>query len=413
MRCVTVCRMDCKICEQPVETRHAIHCRKCKGCYHPACIGLPPKSTTLSVPYMCTSCILGSVGQDSMYLQELVQDCDSNPILNKLKENSRAAYFYGLERVHKFVADPRCKVDQARIYGEGPGQKVDAGAVAVLVSGYLAKKQMAPGTILVQLVALTQFWKPNSIVLESVDIFKRTVDDLRKQQRARGGQPKRKDPIHFRMFAELIYFLTGLLSICSGLKYFTIIRDRAVYCMAFFLFLRRSEVLNLKNRNVKLLNLVDATDSKEVRTVLKVTIERQKTDPGPVDMFISDKLSCGIPVVKWIAAYMDNRISDEPDAQFFQQTSTGPEDGYGFKQASSLNTIFEKRLTDWLHYAPQYSRKNISFHSMRKGGMNRLLEQCHDVEIVAGHGRWKSVETIRRHYQKSQVSFRLKATRYM
>lgn len=76
-----------------------------------------------------------------MFLKELVDDSKSNPMLNKLKENSRTAYYYGLERVNKLVTDPRADIrDPSLVYGSGPGSTVDAGAVSVLVSGYLGAK---------------------------------------------------------------------------------------------------------------------------------------------------------------------------------------------------------------------------------------------------------------------------------
>lgn len=366
---------------------------------------------------MCTGCLLESVGQTSMHLKELICNMKLNPLLNKLAENSNIAYYYGLARIHGQVVDPKFAGDVTKIFGTGPGSVVNAGAVCSILSNFMINSRgYAPATVIIQLTALRSYWKTNSVVLEHTEGMTRAVNELKVRQKKAGGSPKKKDPISMSLFKAFILLLTDWIELFKDdkPKLFRLLRDRAMFLMTYFLFMRRKEAWALKNKDVQRITHYNHQEKRRGR-ILNVTISESKTDPGPVDMCINDKLECDLPVVDMIWEYMKVRKHLGNDDAFFQSQQNEASYSYGFKAPQQLNQLWTYWVNEWKKLCPNIGRRfeNLQFHSMRKGGMNRLLEMVQDIEIVAGHGRWKCVETIRNHYQKRQVAFRLKATQYM
>lgn len=404
-------RLICDICgTDRTSVGTLLTCLGCTAIVHSTCIGLG-RHAFLGGYFHCASCELALAAPASKGIPQAVVDDAHYLVLLKSKgvaDSSQATYASGLHRWIKWGTD-RLHLQPYHVLPPGRGASINMAHVHLFVA-YAARKYK-PTTIRSTLDALRHWCKSKGVGTEALD-DPQTKSLLKAVQVQQGphGLPAGKVGMPKTLLQLLLCYCAKTAQsqpVWRPLLY----RDVAWLVLGFFGFLRRSELIALRMKDVSLTGTNDAAH-------ISLFIRRSKTD----------QVSAGAQVVisntvgKWdlaskVRRYMALRtaMGASPDDPFLvswdqQQLRLSPKPlAKGQALALRLQTLLKelKKLYPTINVNPD----SYGMHSLRRGGVMAAWAAGVDVEKIKAHGRWKSDAV--RVYMTPDLSIRLAVTKAM
>jgi hypothetical protein len=401
----------CSVCaSSSSKAGRLICCLGCSGKVHTTCLGLT-KTAFLGGFFHCATCelYLAAPAAKGIPVQAL-DDAHQLVMLkaNRVQPSSQGTYASGLHRFVKWAGD-RLGLPPAQALPVGPLDTIAGKHVELFLA--FASRKFKLSTIKSTLDALRHWCKDKGV--SDTPVSNTTIKALLKSievTQGPSGLPSGKTGMSKPLLGALITFCA---TEANTSQVFAPIyhRDIAWLVLGFFGFLRRSELIALRMKDVSLTGTSGTP-------YISLLIRKSKTDPRGAGAQVIIAGSVGAwDIMSKVRRYFDLRTKDGADGDdpFLvswdldsRSLSSQPlKTGQALAERLKLHLSALKRKFPQLEVNPDA----YGMHSLRRGGVVAAWKAGIDVERIKAHGRWKSDAVLV--YMTPDVSIKLSVTQAM
>jgi integrase len=278
----------CTECELQEATINMLHCSTCGQYCHRHCTGVGKRGIPAGV-YTCASCLQSRAKLPNNALAQKLSKELLQLTAQPVQLQSQDTYYYALKRFQKFTEE--LSLSREQVFPIAPGEGMDT----LLIKYFLvwAKDKYAPNTIQLTLSAISDWHRSKDLSQTSkerqeIGVLMRTL----KIKLGVDGKARQKQGVSIDLF-QLLLTEVNKLRIVDAVRKGLYLRNQAYLLLSFFGFLRRSEALALK---LKDLSVRRTTQGK---LYLHVLIRKSKTDvfSKGVELCIAYTSNSGIQIV--------------------------------------------------------------------------------------------------------------------
>lgn len=390
-----------------------LRCSDCQGSAHRSCLSLPA-SAFAGGWFSCVRCSLTAAGLRQEQRQGPVGNLVSSWISlssRTVGESSAATYTTARQRYLRFCRDI-AGVDEREIFPRGKESDINHRLVCLFITH--ASRTMAKSTVEGTISALADWQRSKglspAVSISGDHLVQRTLTQAFRCRgenlRLRPTAPREKPALPLYLLNELLVSAQSR-AVAEPESRAERVQDACWLVLGFFGMLRRSEIADLRVRDVQ---------SYAVGGVV-LSIRSSKTDQQGTgaSVCLAETSSSGFPVAAFVRHHLDGIRSSGAggDQPLVSQGAKWP-GGIGLRWRRET---FTQRLRDLLsevaaarNPAP-FNATQFSSHSLRRGGATAAYEAGVSLEAIMRHGRWRSSAVLT--YVRESVQVRMEVVQCM
>lgn len=383
---------------------------ECKSKVHVTCLGLG-KNAYPAGKFTCADCIMFAAKIPTNAHEQATSAAHTLVWLRgkRVRDSSQDTYASGIHRYVKYITDI-CQKSVEEALPEGRNEGVDTQTIQLFLSWAAGRYKY--NTIQSTISALIDWHKSKGAPYDGLsnNAVKELMQTIKAEQGPH-GLPVGKQGMSKAVLKLLLAYLERLKSQRPEMADLYL-RDQVWLVLGFYGMLRRSELIGLQMRDVKIGGNQDTTH-------VELNIRFSKNDRAGQGAVVSiiGTTTDDVPIAQTVRDWLKVRqtTSAKPTDPFL---TTWDLDAYRMSSnriqtGQALATRLKQYLVELKQLFPRIEVNPSAYgmHSLRRGGVMAAWLAGVDYEKIKAHGRWRS-DAIKA-YMQTTVVIRLQVTEKM